>query len=72
MMLSGRARPDRCGQIHDRAEGRAALHTHRSLIPAIVELAAAAHPYDVPSISVRPIHDGSPAYLAWIREQTEP
>lgn len=59
------------GQVHDRIEGRAALHTRRSLIPTIVERAAAAHPYDVPSISARPIHDGSPTYLAWIREQTD-
>ena len=56
--------------VHDRTEGRAALHTRRSLIPAIVERAAHAHPYDVPSISARPIHDGSPPYLAWIRDQT--
>ena len=60
------------GEVHDRTEGRAALHTRRSLIPAIVERATDAHPYDVPSISARPIHDGSPTYLAWIREQTEP
>ena len=60
------------GEVHDRTEGRAALHTRRSLIPAIVERARGAHPYDVPSISARPIHDGSPVYLTWIREQTEP
>lgn len=59
------------GEVHDRTEGRAALHTRRSLIPAIVERARVAHPYDLPSISARPIHDGSPAYLAWIREQTD-
>lgn len=58
------------GEVHDRTEGRAALHTRRSLIPAIVERATTEHPYDVPSVSARPIHDGSPTYLAWIREQT--
>lgn len=60
------------GEVHDRTEGRAALHTRRALIPVIVERAATAHPYDVPSVSARPIYDGSPTYLAWIREQTDP
>ncbi|WP_226360300.1 divalent-cation tolerance protein CutA [Pseudonocardia sp. ICBG1142] len=59
-------------EVHDCTEGRAALHTRRSLVPAIVERVMGAHPYDLPSVSARPIHDGSPTYLAWIREQTEP
>ena len=61
------------GEVHDRVEGRAAaLHTRCSLIPAIVERAATEHPYGVPGASALPIHDGSPTYLAWIREQTSP
>lgn len=58
-------------EVHDRTEGRASLHTRRSLISVIVERAAEVHPYVVPSISARPIYDGSPDYLAWIRRQTE-
>lgn len=60
------------GEVHDRIEGRAALHTRRSLIPSIVKRVSDAHPYRLPSVSARPIFDGSPAYLAWIREQTRP
>lgn len=59
------------GVVHDRTEGRASLHTRRSLIPAIVERAREAHPYQVPGVSARPIIDGNPQYLAWILEQTE-
>ena len=58
------------GEVRERTEGRAALHTRRSLIPAIVELATLDHAYAVPSISARPIYDGSPEYLRWIEEQT--
>lgn len=58
------------GEVHDRTEGRAALHTRRRLIPAIVQKAIKVHPYDVPSVSARPIYDGSPDYLEWIRRET--
>ncbi|MEU6696948.1 divalent-cation tolerance protein CutA [Pseudonocardia sp. NPDC046786] len=58
------------GEIHDRTEGRASLHTRRALIPAIVKRAIAAHPYQVPGISARPIVDGNAEYLDWIAEQT--
>lgn len=59
------------GRVHERSEGRAALHTRRSLIPAIVRLARECHPYLVPSISARAIVDGNPDYLEWIKEATE-
>lgn len=58
------------GVVHDRIEGRASLHTRRSLISRIVRRAAEAHPYVTPSISARPIYDGSESYLSWIEEQT--
>ena len=57
-------------EVHTRTEGRAALHTRRSLIPAIVERVREHHPYDVPSVSARAIYDGSPDYLRWIADQT--
>ncbi len=54
------------GTVHDRTEGRASVHTLRSLIPAIVERARTEHPYVIPAVSARPIIDGNPDYLAWI------
>lgn len=58
------------GSVHDRTEGRASVHTRRSLIAAIVARATDSHPYQVPGISARPIHDGNPTYLRWIEDQT--
>ncbi|MBC3191464.1 divalent-cation tolerance protein CutA [Pseudonocardia sp. C8] len=58
------------GEIHDRTEGRASLHTRRALISEIVQRASDLHPYQVPGISARPIHDGNPEYLQWIENAT--
>jgi periplasmic divalent cation tolerance protein len=58
-------------EIFDREEGRVALHTRKSLVSRIVERANEQHPYEVPGVSTRPIDDGNPAYLQWIRDQTQ-
>lgn len=58
------------GKVHERVEGRASLHTRQSSIPQIVKRAKLVHPYLVPSISARPIIDGSPEYLDWIVAET--
>ena len=60
------------GEVYDRVEGRASLHTRRALVGEIVDRAKEAHPYAVPGISARPINDGNPEYLNWIVEQTTP
>ena len=57
------------GEVHERTEGRVSLHTRRSRIPEIVDRAKREHPYELPGVSSRPINDGNPDYLAWIREQ---
>ncbi len=58
------------GEIHDDAEARVALHTRRSLVPAIVDRANELHPYDVPCVIALPLAGGNPAYLRWIAEET--
>lgn len=58
------------GQVHERTEGRASLHTRRELIESIVHRASEGHPYQVPGISARPIIDGNPEYLQWIADET--
>ena len=60
------------GAIHDDPEARVGLHTRRSLVPRIVELADADHPNDVPCVIALPIVDGNPAYVRWILDETEP
>jgi len=59
------------GSIHDETEARVALHTRRSLVPRIIDLTNADHPYDVPCVIVLPIPDGNPDYLAWVAAETE-
>jgi periplasmic divalent cation tolerance protein len=59
------------GAVHDEAEARVALHTRRSLVPAIVERADAMHPYDVPCVIALPLVGGNPAYLQWLAEETD-
>jgi periplasmic divalent cation tolerance protein len=58
------------GEVHERTEGRASLHTRLSLVSTIVERVKAGHPYEVPGISARPIIDGNPEYLEWIASET--
>jgi periplasmic divalent cation tolerance protein len=40
--------------------------------PGIVAETNTHHPYEVPSVIALPILDGSPTYLEWIRECTDP
>jgi periplasmic divalent cation tolerance protein len=58
------------GEIHDEPEARVALHTRRSLVPAIVARAGELHPYDVPCVIGLPLVAGNPAYLRWIADET--
>ncbi len=58
------------GAVHDEPEARVALHTRRSLVPAIVTRTAELHPYDVPCVIALPVLDGNPDYLRWILEET--
>ena len=58
------------GELHDEREARVALHTRRSLVPAIVARTAELHPYDVPCVLALPVVGGNPDYLAWVRAGT--
>jgi len=58
------------GSVHDETEARVALHTRRSLVPAIVDRANRDHPYDVPCVIALPIVEGNPAYVDWVLNET--
>jgi periplasmic divalent cation tolerance protein len=58
------------GEVHERTEGRASLHTGCGRVAEIVDRAKQEHPYEVPGISTRPIVGGNPDYLQWIAEET--
>jgi periplasmic divalent cation tolerance protein len=58
------------GEVHDEPEARVGLHTRRALVADIVEHVTRVHPYDVPCVLALPMVSGSPAYLAWVRDET--
>jgi periplasmic divalent cation tolerance protein len=58
------------GAMNDDAEARVALHTRRSLVPAVVERTQELHPYDIPCVIALSLTGGSPEYLRWIVEET--
>jgi periplasmic divalent cation tolerance protein len=58
------------GAVNDEAEARVALHTRRSLVPAIIERARELHPYDIPCVIAMSLTGGSPEYLRWVVGET--
>ncbi len=58
------------GRIEDEPEARVALHTRRSLVPAIVARTEQLHPYEVPCVIALPLTGGNPDYLEWVLEGT--
>ncbi len=58
------------GGIQDEPEARAALHTRRTLVTAIIERANQRHPYDVPCVLAVPLIGVHPAYAEWVLAET--
>ena len=58
------------GAVHDEPGARVALHTRRSLVPAVVERTQELHPYDIPCVIALSLTDGNPDYLRWIVDET--
>jgi periplasmic divalent cation tolerance protein len=58
------------GEVHDDPEVRVALHTRRSLVPAVVARTRALHSYQVPCVIAVPLVDGDPDYLRWVVAET--
>lgn len=48
------------------------IKTRHGQAGAVVERVRRLHPYDVPAVTVWPISDGAPDFLAWITSQTSP
>lgn len=59
------------GEIQQDTETRVALHTTADLVPAILERVSQEHPYEVPCVLVVPVVAGNPAYLDWVRAETQ-
>ena len=58
------------GQVETAAEYVLQCKTTRVLADRLQQTMAELHSYEVPEITVTPILDGAPSYLAWIREET--
>jgi len=58
-------------EVHEAIEARAFLRSRASLVDRLTEYVVARHPYDVPNVTAIPIVGGNPAYIEWIRAQTE-
>ena len=54
------------GKVHQAAEALASLRTERRLVPAIVDLTRASHPYEIPHVLAKPVDTGNDDYLRWV------
>ncbi|MFG3338295.1 divalent-cation tolerance protein CutA [Glycomyces sp. NPDC048151] len=59
------------GRVHDEPEARVMLHTRQSLVPEIIRVVRAEHPYDVPCVLATLIDHANPDYRAWVVESTK-
>ncbi|MEX6725694.1 divalent-cation tolerance protein CutA [Parapedomonas caeni] len=59
------------GRTHADAEIAVLMKTAAARVQPLLSRLAAAHPYDVPCITVWPVSDGLPAYLDWVTTQTD-
>jgi periplasmic divalent cation tolerance protein len=59
------------GKIERAPEIHLTIKTRDELFPKVREIIAANHSYEIPQIVKIPITDGLPAYLDWIKKETE-
>jgi len=59
------------GGILDYGQSRAALYTRRENVVAIVDYVLRVDTHQMVSVTSRPINDGDPTYLQWVRDQTK-
>lgn len=58
------------GAVESEPEVGVTLKTRAALFEALCTAIARVHPYEVPAIVALPIRDASPAYAAWLRDET--
>jgi len=56
--------------VDEEGEARVALHTRRSLVPAVIARTSELHPYDIPCVIAMSLNAGNPEYLDWIIQET--
>jgi len=58
------------GRLEETPEVLVMLKTRQDLWDRLQSVVHNLHPYDVPELLALPVDGGSPAYLAWLAEQT--
>lgn len=58
------------GQIETASEIPLLIKTTAAAYPRLEALILTEHPYDLPEIIVVPVSNGLPAYLDWLRQET--
>jgi periplasmic divalent cation tolerance protein len=58
------------GEIENSEERQLIIKTSKTQVASLQARFHDLHPYDVPEFLVIPIDEGSPAYLAWLSENT--
>ncbi|QEQ02365.1 divalent-cation tolerance protein CutA [Thermosynechococcus sp. CL-1] len=59
------------GTVHRDPEWQLLIKTRITLFEQVRDRLLALHSYEVPEIIALPIIAGSPAYLSWVKEQTQ-
>lgn len=62
------------GELTSDDESTLLIKTRSALVPALTRAVLELHPYSVPEVIALPLDValGNPAYLAWVRAETEP
>lgn len=60
------------GKLTEDREAVLIAKTRAELVPALTERVRALHSYSVPCVVALPIGEGNPAYLDWLRDETQP
>lgn len=60
------------GELEEDEEWQCWIKTRSDLLPALMAVVQAAHPYQVPEILALPVLDGHAPYFAWLDEQVGP
>jgi periplasmic divalent cation tolerance protein len=60
------------GEVTDEAEVVILLKTTAQCLDALGDAFTDLHPYEVPELLVFPSQAGLPAYLGWVRDETDP
>ncbi|HTS53307.1 MAG TPA: divalent-cation tolerance protein CutA [Burkholderiales bacterium] len=60
------------GTVENACEVPVLIKTRAALLAEVEAFIRAHHPYEVPEVIAVPVHGGSPAYLQWLAQETQP